>query len=78
MGIDTESLGPTAWPLIPAFYFDEHRLLTLAKRYSEPYRSAKPFPHVVIDNFVPESLMDRLLDEIPGDDADVRWYGGRW
>jgi len=68
------SQEPTVWPSIPAFYFDEHHLHTLAKRYSKAYRSAKPFPHVVIDNFLPESSVDRLLDEIPGD-GDVRWYG---
>ena len=31
----------------------------------EKYAKAKPFPHVVIDNFLPESLLDDVLTEFP-------------
>lgn len=29
------------------------------------FRSAKPFPHVVIDNMFPDDVLDRLVDEMP-------------
>ena len=30
------------------------------------YDSAQPFPHTVIDNFLPDALLDRCLAEFPG------------
>lgn len=27
----------------------------------------KPFPHIIIDDFLPENLVDRILEEFPGD-----------
>jgi Rps23 Pro-64 3,4-dihydroxylase Tpa1-like proline 4-hydroxylase len=36
----------------------------------EQYRKAAPFPHVVIDDFLPSPVLDRMLTEFPaGDDA---------
>ena len=40
-------------------------LKDLAKKYSSEYSQAKPFPHVVIDNFLPEGVFDNILNEFP-------------
>lgn len=59
---------------IPAFYFDSKRLerLLLDNRGSEQFRQATPFPHVVIDDFLPQEVIARLIDEFPGED-DIEW-----
>ena len=60
---------------IQAFYFDPDYLSDVAARYSAGYNTAKPFPHVVIDNFLPEAVTQRILDEFPSPDSED-WY--RW
>jgi Rps23 Pro-64 3,4-dihydroxylase Tpa1-like proline 4-hydroxylase len=48
------------------FYFDEAYLLELADRLSTGYRSAKPFPHVVIDSFINnERALQEVIAEFP-------------
>lgn len=47
------------------FQIDSDHLNDLASKYQDAYLQAKPFPHVVIDNFLPESLLDSILDEFP-------------
>jgi Rps23 Pro-64 3,4-dihydroxylase Tpa1-like proline 4-hydroxylase len=37
--------------------------LDLSKQLSSQYREAKPFPHIVIDKFLPETILDSVLDE---------------
>jgi hypothetical protein len=37
------------------------------------YQVAEPFPHIVIDNFLPESVLDRLLAEWPVQVAEVSY-----
>jgi hypothetical protein len=39
----------------------------LATAHRSVYQQAKPFPHVVIDDFLPSFLLDRVLDELPTD-----------
>ena len=34
---------------------------------AEAYRSAKPFPHIVIDDFLPSAVLDQCLKEFPSD-----------
>ena len=48
---------------IRSSYFDPERLQSLAAQYRSEYRSAQPFPHVVIDDFVSEDDLDLVLDE---------------
>jgi hypothetical protein len=57
---------------IPAFGLEADRLSALAERWGEQYRRALPFPHVVIDDFLPEEVLDRVLAEFPGPDG-IRW-----
>jgi 2OG-Fe(II) oxygenase superfamily len=50
------------------------------------YQTAKPFPHIVIDNMLREAMLDKLVEEIPSirgnhwvhhDDEHVEKYGLR-
>lgn len=54
------------------FFFDKGRLQELAQEHRTSYESADPFPHVVIDDFVPEWVIDRVLAEFPGP-GDIEW-----
>ena len=47
------------------FHFDREQLAALAESKREAYASASPFPHVAIDDFLPEEVLDRVLDEFP-------------
>ena len=49
-----------------AYLFDKQYLDGLASRYGPAYRTATPFPHIVIDNFFPDpSILDRVAAEFP-------------
>jgi Rps23 Pro-64 3,4-dihydroxylase Tpa1-like proline 4-hydroxylase len=37
--------------------------LDLSKQLSTQYHEAQPFPHIVIDKFLPETILDCVLDE---------------
>ncbi|HJT62156.1 MAG TPA: 2OG-Fe(II) oxygenase [Burkholderiales bacterium] len=66
---------------IPAFYFDSKRLERLLHdhRGSERFRGANPFPHLVIDDFLPREVIERLIAEFPDEDAIewIAWGPGR-
>jgi Rps23 Pro-64 3,4-dihydroxylase Tpa1-like proline 4-hydroxylase len=47
------------------FYLDPKYLDDLATQYREAYAQAHPFPHIVIDNFLPEAILDKILEEFP-------------
>lgn len=49
----------------PAYFFDRGELIQRAKSLAPAYRSADPFPHLVLDNFLPEQLLARVLGEFP-------------
>ena len=44
----------------------------LANKYHQEYSQGKPFPHIIIDNFLPEPLLDRVLEEFP-DSRKINW-----
>jgi Rps23 Pro-64 3,4-dihydroxylase Tpa1-like proline 4-hydroxylase len=58
---------------VEAFFFDLDYLSDVAARYSASYKVAQPFPHVVIDDFLPEAVGQRILDEFPRPGADD-WF----
>ena len=41
----------------------------MAERLAPVYAAARPFPHVVIDDFLPEPLVARVLEEFPSPEA---------
>jgi hypothetical protein len=57
---------------IAAFYFDSMTLRNWADRYGQTYRTAQPFPHVVIDDFLSDEVIRLLSDELPGPD-EIEW-----
>ena len=50
---------------LPLFNLNVDDLNALAMKHREAYAIAKPFPHIVIDNFLPESLLEEILKEFP-------------
>jgi Rps23 Pro-64 3,4-dihydroxylase Tpa1-like proline 4-hydroxylase len=53
---------------------DFKRFFDLAKDRAKEYRAAEPFPHVVIDDFLPEDSFRAVYDAMPRlDDASIRW-----
>lgn len=51
---------------IPVFAFDPHALDALAEQHGPSYRKAEPFPHIVLDGFLPGEAAENLLREFPG------------
>lgn len=48
------------------FYFDPVYLAHLSESLTASYQEARPFPHVVLDNFIPDnSVLDDVLREFP-------------
>ncbi|HEY9630314.1 MAG TPA: 2OG-Fe(II) oxygenase [Coleofasciculaceae cyanobacterium] len=58
--------------LSSTYYLDPDYLNNLVDKHGENYKAAKPFPHVVIDNFLPETLLDSILGEFPRAGA-IEW-----
>jgi hypothetical protein len=53
------------------FRFRRDELMPVADAHRASYTTAQPFPHVVIDDFLPPSVLQRVLDEFPEpDDRD--------
>src|SRR5579883_1005387 len=45
--------------------FERQSLLELADRLHEEFQLASPFKHVVIDDFLPDAILERVLEEYP-------------
>lgn len=56
----------------PLGVFDDPRFARLAVDSTERYRAAAPFPHIVLDDFLPESLARSLSAAFPGPDS-IEW-----
>ena len=54
------------------YLFDLTKLEKLADEYHEKHVTAKPFPHTIIDNFLPEQVLDTVLEEFPGS-KQIEW-----
>lgn len=54
------------------FCLDPDHLQQVATTSREAYAQAKPFPHIVIDNFLPEALLNTALSEFPQVDS-IDW-----
>ena len=50
---------------ISAFHFDPARLSALAIANRDSFATQDPFPHVVLDSFLPDYVLDRVLAELP-------------
>lgn len=56
----------------PPPVFDPKRLLDLARRYRRQYAENAPFPHIVIDDFLPVEVTEQILSIFPAPDAQ-KW-----
>jgi Rps23 Pro-64 3,4-dihydroxylase Tpa1-like proline 4-hydroxylase len=56
----------------PLGMFDNPRFAKLALEHAEAWRTARPFPHVVIDNFLDEDIAAAVERDFPLQD-DVEW-----
>jgi 2OG-Fe(II) oxygenase superfamily len=54
------------------FILDSERLLALAERRRREYAAADPYPHIVIDAFLPKMALERVLSEVPKPD-EIGW-----
>jgi Rps23 Pro-64 3,4-dihydroxylase Tpa1-like proline 4-hydroxylase len=54
------------------FRFDPERLRNLARERAGQYRSASPFPYVVLDDFLPKAVIEACIAEFPGPEA-IPW-----
>ena len=56
-----------------SYVFDPDRLSQLGAQHGPAYRTASPYPHAVIDDFLrPERALE-LARRFPGADADIGW-----
>jgi Rps23 Pro-64 3,4-dihydroxylase Tpa1-like proline 4-hydroxylase len=53
-------------------FLDSDYLSNLALKCHSEYITAKPFPHIVIDNFLPESILDEIIEEFPSP-SSIDW-----
>src|ERR1041385_6467061 len=53
------------------FFFDRAALRRRGAELSDRYRSASPFPHAVIDDFLPEAVVRRIAGEFPTPESIV-------
>jgi Rps23 Pro-64 3,4-dihydroxylase Tpa1-like proline 4-hydroxylase len=53
---------------------DFQRLYALSRERAADYRSAAPFPHIVIDDFLPQPSLEAIVAAMPRlDDPGVQW-----
>lgn len=52
-------------------YLDHQQLQNLALKHREQYRTAAPFPHVVLDGALPSEALDCVLNEFPENHNDI-------
>lgn len=63
-------------------FFDEEECRIAGAKLEADYNSARPFPHIVIDDFLPVDVLKRVLEEFPErqtgnfDDAQSRLKTG--
>ncbi|MCB0375768.1 MAG: 2OG-Fe(II) oxygenase [Sinomicrobium sp.] len=57
------------------FVFDMDNLQAKARQYATDYYNAEPFPHAVIDNFLPEDIADHIAEDFPKPDSHA-WLDG--
>jgi hypothetical protein len=57
---------------VSSFFFDAAHLQGIARARAQEYRDAQPFPHVVLDDFLPEAVIASCLREFPTPE-DIPW-----
>jgi Rps23 Pro-64 3,4-dihydroxylase Tpa1-like proline 4-hydroxylase len=52
--------------------FQEEHYEQQAERHRQEYATAQPFPHIVLDNFLPTEICEKLLEEFPTPE-EIEW-----
>ena len=47
------------------FFFEQETMAAVARELSTDYQQAEPFPNIVINNFMEESILDEVLQHFP-------------
>jgi hypothetical protein len=55
------------------YVFDTERLLQIAECRAKEFQEAKPYPHIVIDDFLPIAQARELAAVFPGPEDNVAW-----
>ncbi len=55
-----------------AYSLDPQYLEELATKYHQDYLNAEPFPHIIINDFLPTEILDQILEEFPKPGA-INW-----
>lgn len=55
----------------------QRQLEDIANKRNGDYRSASPFPHAVLDGFLPDAIARQAALEFPGIEANVGWRSKR-
>src|SRR5258708_31700758 len=63
--------SPNLRAMASGFRFDRGEVARLASARHAEYMSARPFEHIVLDDFLPEAVLDAVLEEFPRADADA-------
>lgn len=53
---------------LPSFFLDSTKLFKIANARRDEFAAAKPFPHIAIDNFLPNEIAMRLFREFEAHD----------
>jgi len=48
-----------------SLFFSDQECAERGGKFNELYTSAKPFPHIVLDEFLPSAILERALQEFP-------------
>ncbi|MEE9446705.1 MAG: 2OG-Fe(II) oxygenase [Arenicellales bacterium] len=51
------------------FHFDSDQLIQQGRNLHQQYISASPYPHIILDNFLPPKVAQRVLKDFPGPDC---------
>ena len=57
-----------------SFHFDRARLVPAGRQHASRYHEARPFPHIVLDDFVPADIVDQCVAEFPTSEQEWDLY----
>jgi Rps23 Pro-64 3,4-dihydroxylase Tpa1-like proline 4-hydroxylase len=71
--LDPRWLGKYLVCVQELFFFDPRVSEEVAERHRDSFRTAQPFPHVVIDGLLPEDLLNEVVGEFPLPEERQDW-----